>query len=85
MDDDDARALKAELYTAIRNYYSVLEPNEYVTGWVLITHRDTHGDIDEDNSYVGVAAPDGQSFVVTRGLLTIANEGETVTIGEEGD
>lgn len=83
MEDDEARAAKSELADAIRNYYSLVEPEEYVTGWVLITHRDTHGDLDEDNSYVGVVGPDGQSFVVTRGLLVIASEGESINVESE--
>lgn len=82
MDDDEVRAANADLFAAIRHYYNLVEPDEYVTGWVLITHRDTHGDLTEDNSYVGVAAPDGQSFVVTRGLLTIASEGESMNVEE---
>lgn len=84
MEDDEAQAAKAELFTAIRHYYQQVEPDEYVTGYVLITHRDTQGSVTEDNSYVGVIAPDGQSFVITRGLLVIGNESTALEMEEEG-
>lgn len=84
MDDDErAEAAKQRLGAAIRTYYEEVTDGDYVSDWVLITHRQSIQLAQEDNTAVGVLTPTGQSFVTTRGLLAIGAEVETLSFEEE--
>lgn len=85
MDDDEAQAAKDILNAQIKTYYEAVSPGDYVSDWVLITHRQSIALAQEDNSAVGVLTPTGQSFVTTRGLLAIGAEVETLSFEEEDD
>lgn len=85
MDDDEAQAAKDLLNAHIKTYYEQVSPGDYVSDWVLITHRQSIALAQEDNSAVGVLTPTGQSFVTTRGLLAIGAEVETLSFAEEDE
>lgn len=61
---------------AIRDYYTVLDPDVYIDGWVLITHKRSAEWEQGETSAVGVVTHHEQSWVVTRGLLDIAYQRE---------
>lgn len=74
--DEEAQQAKDTLTAAIRAYRDTIEPGCYVDGWVLITHNLTTELEAENSSMVSVLVPTEQSFVLTRGLLDIALDGE---------
>jgi len=72
MTDDEAEEAKERISTAIREYYSLVAPGEFVTDWALTVHR-VSDELDNNNqSIVGLIVPTGQRFHITRGLLDVA-------------
>lgn len=72
-DDNEelAAEARAELGRAVTAYYSAVEPETYVDGWVLAAHKRSPGLEASSQTAVGIVTPD-QPFVLTRGLLDIA-------------
>lgn len=70
--DEQAQDAKAVLRAAITEYYSIVQPGAYVSDWALVTHKETIEMEQSGESSVGLLAPTGQGFHVTRGLLEIA-------------
>jgi hypothetical protein len=72
--DEQAEAAKDELGRAIQAYQDAVQSGEYVSGWVLVTHRQSI-DLERDHkTVVGCLVPTHQSFVETRGLLSAASD-----------
>ncbi|WP_295035379.1 hypothetical protein [uncultured Microbacterium sp.] len=69
--DADAAEARGQLGRAIAAYYSTVEPEVFVAGWVLVTHKLSAEMEREGQSAVGVTTPE-QAWPVTRGLLDIA-------------
>ncbi len=65
-------AAKDALAAAITEFYAIVQPEVYVDGWVLVTHKLSTEMEQEGVSAVGTLPATGQSFVVTRGLLDAA-------------
>lgn len=75
-EDETLQAAKDDFARAVTTLQSVLAPGEYVSGWVLITHRMSIELEHENATVVGCLVPTGQSFVETRGLLLTALDTE---------
>lgn len=71
---------RAELARAIGRYYATIDPDVYVDGWVLVTHKLSVELEREGSSSVGVVHPD-QAWPMTRGLLDIALTSERLDQG----
>lgn len=87
---DDEAALKLQaavdeaesaITRAIQAYQDLKRPGDYVANWVVITENTSIELAKENSSLVGVLSPQGQSFVVTRGLLDIALSGKRANGG----
>lgn len=63
---------KAALDKAIKAYYAQTDPDVYVDGWILLTHKFSPDLEAEGSVAVGIAVAEGQSFALTRGMLDIA-------------
>lgn len=67
---DEWREAADQLSTAINNLYDTT--GEYVDGWVLVTHKLSTEMEQNHQTAVGVVVKQGQSFVLSRGLLEVA-------------
>lgn len=70
--DEMAVAAKDKLRAAITEYYSIVQPDAYVSDWALVTHKESIQLEQNGESAVGLLVPTGQGFHVTRGLLEVA-------------
>ena len=86
MTDDEAQAAQDALASAIREYTKLVDPDAYVDGWVLITHK-LSVEMEANNSTaVGHLVPTGQPFPMTIGLLraaTIQSESDLLVVEDE--
>jgi hypothetical protein len=80
--EEEAELAKAILHASIINYYEMLT-GDYVSDWVLVSHRHNTDMAREQSSAVGVLTPTEQSFVTTRGLISIALDVDSLTAEEE--
>ncbi len=76
--DHDFQAAKDELRAAIARFYERTAPDVYVSGWILVTHKESIELEQAGQSAVGVLIADGQPFPMTRGMLEVALDGERV-------
>lgn len=76
VDDDTYEQAKTQLEAAITAYYSAVEPDAYVSAWVLVTHKESIELAHADQSAVEVLIKTGQAFPMTRGILDVALETE---------
>lgn len=60
------------LHAAIRDFYATAEPDVYVDGWILISHKRSPQWEAEDSSVVGVLGSPEMTWPMCRGLLDIA-------------
>jgi len=81
--EEQVQKAKDELSSAINTYYSVIEPDSFVEEWVLVTHKRSIEWEQENTSVIGVATPTGQSWVVRRGMLEVACDGERKHMDDE--
>ncbi|WP_219085646.1 hypothetical protein [Microbacterium resistens] len=69
--DQRAAEARADLGRAIAAYYAETEPDVFVGGWVLVTHKLSPEMEREGQSAVGITTPE-QAWPLTRGLLDVA-------------
>ena len=71
----DARDYEAwmALDEGIRRYQAIVNPEQAVEGWVLVSKK---LDMDDGHPVAGVLAAPGQDWFTTRGLLEIATDAE---------
>lgn len=69
---EQAQAAKDVLAAAIAAYEEAVEPGVYVSGWVLVTHKESIELERANQSAVGRLEPTGQSWPLTVGMLTVA-------------
>jgi len=65
---------KLELQRAVQAYYKKIDPDVFITEWVLVTHK-ASADMQKDGqSAVGYVVPADQYFHRTSGLLLAASD-----------
>ena len=73
LSDQEMQDAKDRLELAIRQYYETMEPESFVSGYVLVTHKESLAH-HERGSIVGVLVPTDQPWPVTVGLLVTASD-----------
>lgn len=74
MDEDVALAAKEKLEAAIGEYYRTVEPDVFLNGYVLVTHKETIEHHRNNMSGVAYLTPTGQSWPHTIGYLIAASD-----------
>lgn len=85
MSDEPEHAAREALDAAIRDYYSVIAPDVYVEGWVLLTHKRSPEWEREDTSAVGGLTGIGQSWLTTRALIDVARQRDVDELRKSND
>lgn len=73
------------LNQAIRDFYTTIEPDVYVDGWILIAHKRSPQWEAEDSSVVGVMGSPDMTWPMRRGLLDIALTSDKFDNGDDDD
>lgn len=84
MSEPDWVTARANLSRAISEFYEAMT-GEYVDGWVLVTHKLSPHLEQQGQTAVGVLTMQGQSFVLSRGLIEIACENPAFAGRPEGE
>lgn len=69
-------AARRELGSAVTRYFSIVDPEVFVTAFVLVANKESVA-LERDNlSAVGVVTPEGQPWPLTTGMLVIASDSQ---------
>ena len=68
-----------ELDKAIQKVNKVRHPDTAVFGWVIVTQRTYLNDEDRQDA-VSSVHPEGQNWIMTRGMLEVAVAGERTSV-----
>lgn len=81
-DEPDWEAAHAALAKAIATYYETTS-GEYCDAWILVSHKRSFEMEQEGTSAVGVMTAQGQSWVMSRGMIEIARESTIFSGGDD--